>query len=115
MVANKEHDSGEDDDDEAAIATASPTTRVHCARDSEQPPHIVDDVAKQRERRKRNNIASKKSRLSRKERLNEMKRIAATLESENERLSKKIVELERLTSSMKEKLLSRFVVGQLIN
>lgn len=62
---------------------------------------------KYRERRDKNNIASRRSREIRKEKFNAMDREADELEVKNEKLRKKIVELEELAKVMKAELIKK--------
>jgi hypothetical protein len=59
------------------------------------------------ERRKKNNVASKRSREIRKNKFMEMDDQAAVLEKANEELRGKIEQLERLTVAMKEALVAK--------
>lgn len=59
------------------------------------------------ERRKKNNIASKRSRETRKNRFLEMETQANELEGENDKLRDRISKLEKLTQQMKEVLVKR--------
>lgn len=59
------------------------------------------------ERRKKNNIASKRSRETRKHRFVEMELQADQLEAENETLRNRIEKLEQLTQQMKEVLVKK--------
>ena len=59
------------------------------------------------ERRRKNNIASRRSREIRKIKYSEMEQKAMHLESENKRLKEKIAKMEILTAQMKETLIAR--------
>jgi hypothetical protein len=59
------------------------------------------------ERRKKNNVASKRSREIRKNKYVEMDEQAVELEKANEELRKKIEQLERLTLAMKDALVAK--------
>lgn len=72
----------------------------------EQQPQTVKN-SKYFERRKKNNIASKRSRETRKNRFTDMEVQANQLEEENEKLRKRIEKLEELTQQMKEVLVKR--------
>jgi len=62
---------------------------------------------KYRERRDKNNVASKRSREIRKNKYVEMEKEASILEVKNEALRKKIVELEKLATVMKADLIKK--------
>lgn len=72
---------------------------------------ITDDSAptedKYRHRREKNNIASKRSRESRKMKFENMEQEAERLEEDNKRLEVRIVELEKLAKQMKEILVAK--------
>jgi len=61
------------------------------------------------ERRRKNNIASKRSRETRKEKFSSMEQKAADLERDNAKLREKVTELEALTKRMREILIQRMV------
>ena len=60
-------------------------------------------------RRQKNNVASKRSRETRKQKFVSMEQQAVELEADNERLELKITELEQLAKEMKEILIQRMV------
>jgi len=72
----------------------------------------VGKHSKYLERRKKNNIASKRSREIRKNKFLEMDEEAVKLEKSNEELKKRIDQLESLTKRMKEALVARLVATQ---
>jgi len=57
------------------------------------------------ERRRKNNVASKRSRETRKRQLTNMEEEAVRLEQENIRLKQRVMELERMTQTMKSALM----------
>lgn len=68
----------------------------------------VDETRKKYlERRRKNNIASRRSREIRKIKYSEMEEKARHLELENKRLKEKIAKMEMLTAQMKETLIAR--------
>lgn len=75
--------------EEAAMATTS---------------SAVSEDAKYRERRRKNNIASQRSRASRKQKNNDLQEKAADLERQNGELKQRVEELENLAKEMKELL-----------
>lgn len=84
------------------------TTSESCSgNEAEQPPRTTTRTTKYMERRKKNNIASKRSRETRKNRFLEMEVQANELESENDKLRDRITKLEKLTQQMKEVLVKR--------
>jgi CelD/BcsL family acetyltransferase involved in cellulose biosynthesis len=68
-------------------------------------PRTKDE--KYMERRRKNNIASRRSRETRKQKFTQMEEQAIELEKSNELLRQKVEELERLTKHMKETLVER--------
>jgi len=84
------------------------TTSESCSgTEAEQLPRGAVKTTKYLERRKKNNIASKRSRETRKNRFLEMEVQANELESENDKLRDRIEKLEKLTQQMKEVLVKR--------
>lgn len=64
------------------------------------------------ERRRKNNIASRRSRETRKQKFRGMEEQVIDLEAKNDELRQKVAELEKLTKSMKDILVKRLVNGQ---
>ena len=117
----------------ATIAGLDDTQAVDCSSTSPQNPDHDDYVAKKkprraaagkaevvkkgaaagakderyRERRIKNNIASKRSRETRKMKYTAMEQKAIDLEASNEELEQRVEELEALTKRMKEVLVKR--------
>lgn len=85
----------------------SMTSESCSGTEAEQPPRTVVRTTKYLERRKKNNIASKRSRETRKNRFVEMEVQANELETENDKLRDRITKLEKLTQQMKEVLVKR--------
>lgn len=85
----------------------SMTSESCSGTDAEQLPRTVVRTTKYLERRKKNNIASKRSRETRKNRFVEMEVQANELERENDELRDRITKLEKLTQQMKEVLVKR--------
>lgn len=86
--------------------SSPPQNITTIAKQPEQQPQIVKN-SKYFERRKKNNVASKRSRETRKHHFIEMEAQADHLEEENERLRKRIEKLEQLTKQMKDVLVKR--------
>jgi hypothetical protein len=82
------------------------TTSESCS-EVDHPPRTIVRTTKYLERRKKNNIASKRSRETRKNRFLEMEVQANELEGENDKLRDRITKLEKLTQQMKEVLVKR--------
>ncbi|XP_064612220.1 uncharacterized protein LOC135476201 [Liolophura sinensis] len=76
-------------------------------KDAAQPS--TSSVDRYKERRRKNNIASRRSREIRKQKFADMETEADNLESENRRLEVKIVEMERLAKEMKAILVKSLV------
>jgi len=84
------------------------TTSESCSgTEAERMPRSAVKTTKYLERRKKNNIASKRSRETRKNRFLEMEVQANELEGENDKLRDRIEKLEKLTQQMKEVLVKR--------
>jgi hypothetical protein len=81
-------------------------TSESCSGTETEVP-IPRRTTKYLERRKKNNIASKRSRETRKNRFLEMEVQANELEGENDKLRDRITQLEKLTQQMKEVLVKR--------
>lgn len=96
-----------------SYTTIRPTAkRKHCVDVlGEDSFDIIEEPKKKNskyvERRKKNNIASKRSREARKNKFMEMDDKTTELEKANETLRKKITQLEILTKKMKEALVSK--------
>lgn len=90
-------------EDSAAAEIISTATVMEAPRrhDRQQPD------GKYRERRDKNNQASRRSRQIRKQKYQEMDKEAEVLEVKNEELRKKIVELEALAKTMKAMLIKK--------
>jgi hypothetical protein len=73
---------------------------------------VVVKCSKYLERRKKNNIASKRSRETRKNKFVEMDEQSTLLEHANERLRARIKELESLTRRMKDALVAKLSTAQ---
>jgi len=67
---------------------------------------------KYRERRDKNNVASKRSRATRKQKYVNMEETASKLERENEELRQRALEMEKLTKEMKAILVKRLAHGK---
>jgi len=67
-------------------------------------------LEKYRERRRKNNIASKRSRETRKDKFNSMEQKAIELEKHNAELQQKVKELESLTKRMRETLIQKMTM-----
>ena len=85
----------------------SKSKQPRLSNDSESVTNVADEHVKYRERRVKNNIASKRSRETRKQKFTLMELKAIELEAANEELEKKVTELEGLTKRMKEILVQR--------
>lgn len=77
------------------------------ATEGEEEVPKVSKEQKYRERRNKNNVASKRSRETRKQKFTVMEQKAVELEASNEDLELRIVELEELTKKMKDILVKR--------
>lgn len=80
--------------------------------DNEGDETVVVKRSKYLERRKKNNIASKRSRETRKNKFVEMDEQSLQLERANEELKEKIKALESLTKRMKEALVAKLSTAQ---
>jgi len=78
--------------------------------ESEATPLTKDE--KYLERRRKNNIASRRSRQTRKQKFTDMEQQAMDLEDSNVALQQKVVELEKLTKMMKDILVKKLAGGK---
>jgi hypothetical protein len=100
VMSNDDEENDEEEDGDTSVCGSSFFGSVRS----------LDPVTKRikyLERRKKNNVASKRSREIRKTKFMEMDDQAAVLEKANEELRGKIEQLERLTVAMKEALVAK--------
>ena len=80
--------------------------------DSTTPIKTLSKADKYVERRKKNNVASKRSRETRKQKFTEMELQAQQLEKRNEELRAKIEMLEKMAKEMKATLVQKLALGK---
>lgn len=95
--------------DHTSYATKKPKVDLPCTEEKILP--VFTSEEKYRQRRQKNNVASKKSRQSRKQKYVRMEEQACELEKENQKLREKVEELEKLTKMMKDTLVKRLAHG----
>jgi len=86
-------------------STSSETTDLDTSTNSE--PSTSKSSSKYAERRRKNNIASRRSRQTRKQKFASMEQRAEELSVTNDRLEQQVVELENLTKIMKKILVGK--------
>lgn len=97
------------DHNDYILKAKKPRVAESKANDSTKPPSKAE---KYLERRKKNNIASKRSRETRKQKFTEMELQAQRLEQHNEELRKKVESLEAMAKEMKETLIHKLAHGK---
>jgi hypothetical protein len=102
---NKLGDDEEEEDDDDSVSCSSMLS-------SSFGPHVKRGTVKYFERRKKNNVASKRSRETRKSKFMQMEEQADILEKQNEELRKKIAMLEKATIQMKDVLVAKLKVAK---
>jgi len=82
--------------------------------DDDEPPHTKTEQKEKKyvERRQKNNVASKRSRETRKQKYVDMEVKAQELEQENKELAIRVKEMELLTKTMKDILVKRLSGAQ---
>ena len=92
--------------------SASPTPSCSdVADDKTDVTNANPVVSKYIERRNKNNIASRRSRQTRKQKFQDMEVQAEQLEKANEKLQQQVAELEKLTKIMKDILVQKLAKG----
>lgn len=97
------------DHNDYILKAKKPRVAESKANDSTKPPTKAE---KYLERRKKNNIASKRSRETRKQKFTEMELQTQRLEQQNEELRKKVESLEAMAKEMKETLIHKLAHGK---
>lgn len=97
--------------DDGPIPNDNSATDSSVGDEDDQQPVVTKSV-KYMERRKKNNVASKRSREIRKTRFQEMEVQANQLEEENEKLRQRIEKLEKFTQQMKDVLVNKLSNGR---
>ncbi|XP_041371420.1 cell death specification protein 2-like [Gigantopelta aegis] len=97
----------ESSDDYAGSVKMEPASTVAMETKAFTVP--VTPEMKYRQRRNKNNVASRRSRETRKQKYSEMDVVAEQLKVDNEKLKVRIVELEKLAKEMKNILVSKLV------
>ena len=89
---------------------SAPSAAVATTVDSTSKP--ITKAEKYMERRRKNNVASKRSRETRKQKFTDMELQAAQLEKDNEVLRAKVEMLEKMAKEMKESLVQKLALGK---
>lgn len=97
-------------DHDYTIKKAKPSDDSDTDTEASMPPPVLEKVSPQEkyiEKRNKNNVASKISRASRRQKYKDMEVEAKILKVENEHMAKRIVEMENLAKVMKDMLVKK--------